>query len=103
MSETCKMDCAAPAESAQPQVKFEKKRDIFRFKGPKQDMAINLEHVYKIVREDKKIMFQPVGAIPGDPEKPVGDFVEFETVEAATNAQEQILNIWASEVIPVKE
>jgi len=96
MSEEYKVDCPAPSEAAAPQVKFEKKRDIFRFKGPAQDMAINLEHVYKIVREEKKITFQPVGAI-GD--KPTSDFVEFETVEAATNAQEQILNTWASELI----
>lgn len=102
MSEECKMECTAAAEPAQPQVRFEKKRDIFRFKGPKQDMALNLEHVYKIVREEKKIMFQPVGAFI-DPEKPTGDFVEFDTVEAATNAQDQILNIWAHEAIPVKE
>jgi hypothetical protein len=68
--------------------KFKPKRDIFRFNGEK-PTAVNLEHVTTMAIEDKRITFNfYTNAI----------FVDLETEEAARNAFEQILNVWAAEV-----
>ena len=95
MSEALPVDscCSQACEKETP--KFKKKRDIFRFKGANQDMAINLEHVFKIVQQGKRITFEPINA---DPEKPFTPYVEFETEEAAQKAQDQILSAWSSDV-----
>ena len=88
MSEDNKVESPAASEAEKPQVKFKKKRDIFRFAGG-QDMAINLEHVYKMLRDGKRITFQGSTA----------DFVDFEDEEAAKRAFDQILSVWSAEVL----
>lgn len=75
------------ATCAKATTKIKKKRDIFRFAGPT-DMAINLDHVYKMVQEGKRITFQSSTA----------DFVDFEDEESAKRAYEQILNVWSADV-----
>lgn len=70
--------------------KCHKKRDIFRFNG-QEDMSINLEHVYKMVRAGKRITFQTAVA------NPTADYVEFDDDDIATNAYQQILNVWCSD------
>ena len=82
------MECTTPVETEKKEVKIRKKRDIFRFKG-EQDMAINVEYMYKMVREGKKITFQ--GSTT--------DFVEFESEEIAENAFNQIIGIWSTDVL----
>lgn len=76
-------------EAVKPQPTYRKKRDIFRFNG-QEDMSINLEHVHKMTRKEKRITFQfPATA----------DFVDFEDEAAAKNAYEQLLTVWASDVL----
>ena len=92
MSENGNVECSAPCEAEKPQAKVRKKRDIFRFNG-QEDMSINLEHVYKIVRAGKRITFQTAVA------SPTADFVEFESEDAAKTAFDQILSVWSQEVV----
>lgn len=87
MSEENKLDCPTTQECEKPKAKFKKKRDIFRFNG-QEEMSINLEHVYKIVRSGNKITFQATTA----------DFVDFESDEAAKTAYDQIIGVWCSDV-----
>ena len=73
----------------EPEIKkIPKKRDIFRFKG-QEDMSINLDHVQKINRKEKRIAFQLTAT---------ADYVDFETDEAAANAYENIIAVWSSDV-----
>jgi hypothetical protein len=94
MSENDQVCNETSCETIKPIQQLKKRRDIFRFRSVDQDMAINLEHVFKIVHQDKRIIFEPANA---DPTKPVAAFIEFETEEAAKQAYEQIINVWASE------
>jgi hypothetical protein len=68
--------------------KIKKKRDIFRFNGS-EDMSINLEHVNKMVRKEKRITFQF---------DETADYVEFEDEECAKKAYDQILSVWSADV-----
>ena len=64
-----------PIESAQNEVAlneapskpktFKKKRDIFRFNGS-EEMSIDLGHVYKMVRKEKRITFYTPFASPSN-------------------------------------
>jgi len=75
-------------EAVKPAVVLKKKRDIFRFNG-QEDMSINLEHVHKMTRKEKRVTFQfPATA----------DFVDFEDEECAKRAYEQILGVWSCDV-----
>lgn len=74
--------------AAKPSVKIKKKRDIFRFNGS-EDMSINLEHVNKMVRKEKRITFQF---------DETADYVEFEDEECAKKAYDQILSVWSADV-----
>ena len=75
-------------EAIEPKKSNKPKRDIFRFNGER-PTAVNLEHVTTMAVEGKKITFSfYTNAI----------FVELETDEAAKNAFEQILNVWAADI-----
>lgn len=65
------------------------KRDIFRFNGAK-PTAINLEHVHLIAIEEKKISFTFAMN---------GIAIDFETEEIAKNIFEQLLKVWAADVL----
>jgi len=89
MSEENIVDNKPTEEAVKPQPSCRRKRDIFRFNG-QEDMSINLEHVHKMSRKEKRITFQfPATA----------DFVDFEDEEAAKKAYDQIINVWASYVL----
>ena len=92
MSEDNKVECSAPEECSKKKTQLRKKRDIFRFNGS-EDLSIDLGHVYKIVRKEKRITFQT--ACPG----PSADYIEFESEEAAKNGYDHILAAWASDVL----
>lgn len=96
MSENLPMDNNCSENCETKPIKIRKKRDVFRFKGNGQDMALNLDYVYKITQTEKRISFIPVGA---DPDKASADYVEFENEDAAQKAVEQILTAWSSEVV----
>lgn len=96
MSENLPVDSACPEKCEPKAIKVRKKRDIFRFKGNGQDMALNLDYVYKITQTGKRISFIPVAA---DPDKASSDYVDFENDEAAQKAVEQILTAWSSEIV----
>jgi hypothetical protein len=83
-----KVECAAPCQAAKTAQVYKKTRAVFRFISPDQDVAINLEHVYKIVCEGKSVKFLPAGF---DSSKPFTDSFEFESEEAAKKAHEQIM------------
>lgn len=88
MGEESKTECTALVEAEKKQATIRKKRDIFRFSGA-QDMAINLEHVYKMIRDGHKITFQGSTA----------DYVDFENEDAAKKAFDQILAVWCADVL----
>jgi hypothetical protein len=71
-------------------VKFLKsKRAIFRFNGDK-PTAINLEHVTNMCIEGKRVTFNFYSTAL---------YVDLETDEAASTAFEQLLNVWAADVL----
>jgi hypothetical protein len=70
-------------------IKSKTKRDIFKF-GGENPSAINLEHVSMMKLEGKKLMFNFHNS---------GITVDFETIDGAKNAFEQIINIWAADVV----
>lgn len=79
--------CAVPNQP--PVIRLKAKRDIFRFNGVKTS-SINLDHVTQIELDEKKITFIFINN---------SIFVEFETIEAAQGVYEQILKIWAHDVV----
>ncbi len=85
----CAGDDGCPRGPEPKKIALKKKRDIFRFNG-QEDMSINLEHVHKIVRSEKRITFQ----LPA-----TADYVDFESEEVAKVAYDQILTAWASDVV----
>lgn len=72
-----------------PLVKIRRKRDIFRFTGER-PTAINLEHVTNICIEGKRLTFSFYSTALN---------IDLESEEAAKIAFEQLLNIWASDVL----
>jgi len=70
-------------------LKHKTKRDIFRFSG-ENPSAINLEHVSMLKLEGKRLAFNF---------HTNGITVDFETEEGAKNAFEQIINVWAADVV----
>jgi DNA polymerase sigma len=89
MSEDTQIECTSTQEACKSKAAMKKKRDIFRFKA-EEDMSINLEHMNKMTRKDKRITFQF---------SETADYVEFESEEIAQRAYEQILNIWVADVL----
>lgn len=89
-------NCASPCQAAAPANRLSQKKNIFRFCDKNQDGFINLEHVYKVVREGKKISFLPVGF---DPSTPIIDTFEFDTEESAKRGYEFILYVLSSDTI----
>lgn len=65
------------------------KRDVFRFNGEK-PTALDLGHVTMISVEGKKLIFSFYSN---------SIFVELADEESAKNAFEQILNVWAADVV----
>jgi hypothetical protein len=97
MSEECKAECAAVEEAVNSKPNVKKKRDIFRFVG-QEDMAIDLGHVYKIVRREKRIDFHiPVPAY--EEKRPFADYIDFEKEESCKKAFEQIIAVWSADVL----
>lgn len=89
MTEEIKVDEGAALPAPVPTIKFKGKRDVFRFKGDK-STAINLEHVTQIELADKRITFTfYTNAM----------FVDLDNPEVAQNLFEQILHIWAHDVV----
>lgn len=81
-----------------PPVHYKKKKDVFRFNG-QEDMAIDFDKIYKIVRSGKKITFYPLQVILVPQGQDSGDHVEFVDEESAKNAFDQIINLWSCDVL----
>ena len=88
-SENC--DLVSPSENKIGEL-YKRKRDIFRFLGPNQDMALSLEYVYKITLEGKKVNFFSIHAQNSD-------YAFFDTEEGAKLFYEQILKLWSGDVL----
>lgn len=99
MSENDPVECSVAQEVTKPPVKIRKKRDIFRFSALDQEMAIDLEKVYKIVQKGRKVLFILPLTLPVAPDREPGDWIEFEEEEAAKRAFDQITGIWSADVL----
>ena len=93
MSECCAVESSCVDACEKEVVSIKRKRDIFRFKA-NMDMAINLEHVYKMELKGKTITFYVIGMASNDPS---ADYVEFDEEAYAVSAFEQILKAWCSD------